>query len=457
MFKDCYHEMQNGDTVDTMTERAVQQRKKRMVKWFVLRKIVLPAIFKICSRKSIDEKMVVFADDRHTEMPDNMESIYDGLQALGYKVLQLFSPKVSNNSILKQLINFWYYCRFTRYYARAKFVVVDDYFAPLYANTARPETKVVQLWHACGAFKKWGYSTQEETWGMDAEMMGKYPIHTNYTHVIVSSKEVVPHYAEAFNMDADKIFVYGVPRTDVFFDEAYMQNARKHLFDTIFKKKARALQEKEKQLSELSASDEQRESLAQEKEAFASLDRAGFMRKKVILYAPTFRGNSIRGSYNPDEINNALFKDALKDDYILVYKLHPLVAKKPELPDAHGNFAVDLSEDIHINEALAAADILISDYSSLIFEYALLVRPMIFYAFDYEDYIDERGFYYDYNAFVPGPIVKDNDALLDAIQNIQAWFDPEKVRRFKEKFMHACDGNATKRVIDRIFTETDRQ
>ncbi|MEG1243915.1 MAG: CDP-glycerol glycerophosphotransferase family protein, partial [Oscillospiraceae bacterium] len=102
---------------------------------------------------------------------------------------------------------------------------------------------------------------------------------------------------------------------------------------------------------------------------------------------------------------------------------------------------------IDVSVLLCACDILISDYSSLIFEYSLLARPMIFYAYDLDEYDRERSFYYPYREFVPGEIVSDTNQIINAVENIEKSFDSERVLQFCQKFMSACDGQSTKRII----------
>jgi CDP-glycerol glycerophosphotransferase (TagB/SpsB family) len=402
-----------------------------MIKLFILRKIILPLIFRIYSRKQIDEKMIVFADYRSKELPDNMRFLYERLNSLGYNTVLFLKPKESKNKVTNQWYIFLYFCNFNKYFATAKHVVLTDYFPPLYANSRRPQTKVIQLWHACGAFKKWGYSTLAAGWGISEKAVKKYPIHTNYTHVTVSSKEVIPYYAQAFNMSKKKIFAYGIARTDVFFNSAYKKGAKETIYNVI---------EKKSQTDKL-------------------FDAQGkdFRDKKIILYAPTYRGDNIYSSYNSNVLNVKMLSSFLNEEYLLICKLHPLVASGFKIEDSNKNFVFDVSGDVNISEALCAADVLISDYSSLIFEYSLLERPMIFYAYDMDQYIDSRGFYYDYKEMVPGPIVKDTIQLLSKLENIDEWFDIEKVKRFKEKFMNACDGNSTSRIIDEIFLKEDNK
>ena len=131
-------------------------------------------------------------------------------------------------------------------------------------------------------------------------------------------------------------------------------------------------------------------------------------------------------------------------------KLHPFTAEKFDLTEEEkekfGNFVFNVSKLVNTDTALCCADILVADYSSLIFEFSLLERPMLFFAYDLEEYDRDRSFYYDYKSFVPGKIVTDTDEIIEAVQKSD--FQKEKVRPFKEKFMSACDGNCTKRIAD---------
>ena len=114
-------------------------------------------------------------------------------------------------------------------------------------------------------------------------------------------------------------------------------------------------------------------------------------------------------------------------------------------------FAFDISKDVAIETALCAADIVITDYSSLIFEYALLERPMIFFAYDLAEYEDARSFYFGYEGFVPGEIVTDTDEIISEIKRLETDFDIEKIRRFRQDYMCACDGKSTERIINEVL------
>ena len=117
-----------------------------------------------------------------------------------------------------------------------------------------------------------------------------------------------------------------------------------------------------------------------------------------------------------------------------------------EEKEKYGDFVFDGSKSLKIETALCAADILIADYSSLIFEYSLLNKPMLFYAFDLEQYEHDRSFYFDYKSFVPGKIVVNNDEIIQAVRNGD--FRSDRIPSFREKFMGACDGESVKRIAE---------
>ncbi len=118
--------------------------------------------------------------------------------------------------------------------------------------------------------------------------------------------------------------------------------------------------------------------------------------------------------------------------------------------EAYSDFCMEIRDEMTTDELLAAADICITDYSSVVFDFSLLEKPILFFAYDLERYYDERGFYYPYETFVPGPVVKNNCELIECISKIKE-FDYNKIRDFKERYMSGCDGHATKRILEQVF------
>ncbi len=375
---------------------------------FVLWKIV----YKVTCLLPVDKKSILFVANNDFSVPAEYESLDKLAKELGYKTDFIFKTPNNSDVIYK---NEWQKIKnelkFQIKFATSKCTFLYDYFLPAYANNPRKGTRLIQIWHACGAFKKWGYSTRESSWGLKSDLFEKYNIHKTYTDIITSAEYINPVYAEAFGNDIAKVKALGVPRTDVFFNEDFLSTQKDKLL---------------KKYPELKD-------------------------KKLLLWAPTYRGNSINTSHNDIAIDFLKLKSIIGSNYALLIKLHPHVAKSfsfKDLPEELNGFVYDISKEFVISSALCFSDIVISDYSSLIFEYSLFERPMIFYAYDLEDYDNNRSFYYNYKDFVPGEIVKNTDELANAVLNADKSFEKEKVNLFKNKFMSACDGKSTKRVLE---------
>ena len=172
--------------------------------------------------------------------------------------------------------------------------------------------------------------------------------------------------------------------------------------------------------------------------------------KKIILFAPTFRGNGAGTAYFPfEKFDVEELLNQLGDEYMVIIKHHPFVEQKHPVSATVSDRVLDLSAESEINDLLFITDLLITDYSSVIFEASLLNIPMLFYAFDLEDYVVNRDFYYPFKNFVPGKIVRNMDAIVNAIT--QNDFEQEKVESFKKRFFDQLDGKSSERVADFIM------
>ena len=377
--------------------------KLRRIRKHYRYKVYFPKVYSSYCTEPVQENKVLFLEMRFTKLSNSFELIYKALEESGEYDLKCsyvqfnfirgreFTQRV--NEMLKEL-------------ATAKYVFVDDASLILSSIPLRKETVAINLWHACGAFKKFGRSTAELKFGSSAATLDKYPNYGNLTHVTVSSPEVIWAYEEAMHLPKGIVKATGVSRTDQFYDKEFVESRKQKLYEIMPEAKD----------------------------------------KKVILYAPTFRGHVATAS-SPDRIDFERFCRELGNEYVIVCKHHPFVKNPPIIPEELQHFARDLTKYLSIEDLLCCANICISDYSSLVFEYSLFEKPMIFYAYDYDNYCDWRGFYYDYSEFTPGPVVQTEDELLNSIKNIDTQFDKQKVIDFKEKFMGSCDGHATERII----------
>ncbi|WP_313351565.1 bifunctional glycosyltransferase family 2 protein/CDP-glycerol:glycerophosphate glycerophosphotransferase [Exiguobacterium sp.] len=178
--------------------------------------------------------------------------------------------------------------------------------------------------------------------------------------------------------------------------------------------------------------------------------------KKVVLYAPTWRDDEFiaRGKYRFDlQLNLNEMQARLGDDYVVLLRMHYLIAQNMDI-SGHEGFAYDVSSYGDIAELYLISDVLITDYSSVFFDYAHLQRPMIFFTYDLEKYASTlRGFYFDFEAVVPGPLLKETDQVIDYIEQIdtKSVAYQEKYDRFLERFCSLDDGTASERVLAELF------
>lgn len=396
-------------------KNAIKKRIKAVVK-FIGYKWILPLVYKWYARKPVDEKLVIFADYRNRDMPDNFRSMYKMCRKNGFRC-EVFSGKSFAASVRpwkRRMEKVKFHFRFISLYAQCRALFLVEYFP--YADIIKPRagTDVVQLWHACGLMKRMGYAVTSKSWGLSPQEIKKYPMHTSYTLITSSSAKVSKGYQEAFRCDIGLIKPLGSPRTDVYFDEAFKQTARKKV-----------------------------------REMFPKIGE-----RKIILYAPTFRGESMSKSYINCEFDYKELKSELSDRYILLTKFHPLMAMEGitesdrlQAPD----FVFDVSKTLTPEESLCAADILITDYSSILFEFLLLERPIISYIYDIDEYIQDRGLFLSYDQLAPGPYVSTQEELIEKLRTVDDWFDIERTRKYREEFMSACDGHSTERIYRYVF------
>ena len=170
--------------------------------------------------------------------------------------------------------------------------------------------------------------------------------------------------------------------------------------------------------------------------------------KKIILYAPTYR-NKEGFDFNLDLQN---LREKLGDDFVLLIRLHYFVANHINIENFEP-FAIDVSNYPEINDLYLISDALITDYSSVMFDYGHLKKPMIFFPYDYEDYVnDSRGVYLDYEKIVPGPIVKTSEALINCLLHFDKLTDyDDRINNFYDEFCSFGDGNSAKIASERLL------
>lgn len=394
---------------DTTFAKTIKRVVKRPVR-FLAKDWALGVAFpheyrKATGQAEVDPQKVLFVDVKSSIMPDSFGYIFPYLQD-NHDLDVRFVGLAQNERIG------WaeYYKRclaLCRELATSGTVFLADACDVTSCLPLRPETKVIQLWHACGAFKKWGMSTTNLLFGNTRQQIERHPFYKNLSLVTVSSPEVAWAYREAMDLESQPEIVKatGVSHTDRFFDDAFLEEARAEVMSAV-------------------------------------PEIAG---RKVLLYAPTFRGH-VGGAEGPDFIDFDMMREMLADEWVLLVKHHPFVKHPPAIPESCDGFAF-MVPDVPTDCLMMVADALVTDYSSVVFEFSLLERPIAFLAPDVDDYCDWRGFYYPYHEMTPGPILETTQELARWAESLSGGFDPTTVRAFRDKFMSACDGHATERIV----------
>ena len=178
--------------------------------------------------------------------------------------------------------------------------------------------------------------------------------------------------------------------------------------------------------------------------------------KTAVLYAPTWRDDVVFGANGAEfglDLDVDAFAERLGDDQVLLLRLHYMLTGRLEA-SKHAS-VIDVSFHPEVSDLYLAADAMITDYSSTMFDFAVTGKPMVFYTYDLEDYVGrQRGFYFDFAPEAPGPLVRTNPELLDALADLDGVRTDyaERYARFAEKYCHLEDGHATERVLDRVLS-----
>lgn len=343
---------------------------------------------------------IIFVSESHHELDGNLKAIFD---ALSDSNLELKVHMASEKFNLNGKLRLW------NDLTSAKYILLDDFYSLISSLHVRKNQEIIQLWHGAGAYKKFGYSRRDTG---DSSVIKFHRGYKKYTKVIVSSEYVRPYYADAFGVDLDKIYATGCPRTDILYSE-YNERVKSKVIQQF----------------------------------------PQFNEKKIVLFAPTYRGSRVADAYydfDKADIDEVIRQ--LGEDYIVAVRWHRALddnIKKGRVIAKYCKHAVDVSEYEDVNDLLIAADVLVTDYSSIIFDYALLNKPIVYFTYDEESYAYNRGLYESFDNYVYGAVAKNRDELIRAIKN--EYLDIDKRKEFINKFMSSCDGDATERTINLIL------
>lgn len=294
----------------------------------------------------------------------------------------------------------WQHLKGIYHLATSRFVFVDTDFLFLSATSFRNETKCIQLWHTAGSIKKFGLKRRSLPQYID--------VYKRFDHIVVGSSKMARLYNESFGeLKKGTLLKTGVPRTDFFYNDVLKKQTKIRLTET-----------------------------------FPTIKD-----KEVILYAPTYREYDL----NPDKFAATLEKlyNELKYDFVLFLRLHPKdnLTYENKFP----GFIYNVTSYPNVNDLTLVSDLLITDYSSIPFEFSLLNKPMIFYAFDLEEFEASRGFTENYREAAPGPVVENTGDLIKTIKKRQ--YDLEKVRQFADDWNEYGQGRASLNLVNLLYKD----
>lgn len=376
----------------------------------------------VFSKLPVKKGTVVFESHMGKQYSDSPKAIYEELVRQGAPFEAIWSyagAKPTGFPEQATLVKRWSW-QYLRALAQAEYWVDNQGF-PL-ALTKRPGTTYIQTWHG-SALKRMGFhEPRTKAQGKPAQDRFQKAV-DRFDHFLIRSEHDVRTLAKGFRLRDEVLLRTGYPRND-------------------------ALVEAHR--AETQSGERVRGPLAAE----LGIDPD----KRVLLYAPTFRASAdgtVEGFAFPFDVEE--FADRLGDRFTLLVRTHYL--NSVSLPPSVAGRVLDVSRHHDITPLLALADGLITDYSSVMFDYAVLDRPMLFFAYDYEKYsTDIRGTYFDLKDKAPGPVVATADELMQAV----AAFDEadakyaEARQRFLAEFGEYDRGDAARRIVEKFFTRSGK-
>lgn len=389
-------------------------------------KLILGKLIRFAYRVSYrlipcDEKTVLFLSFHGRGYSDNPKAIYEYMRSQkeyqGYRFIWAIKHhKKKNLSIEGAKIIEYFSIPYFFYLARSKYWIVNCKL-PAYV-LKKPSQIYLQTWHGT-PLKRLAHDIQLEEGTtfyrskMSAEQMYQtYDVDVKkYNYMISPNRFSSEVFQSAFRINRERLIDTGYPRNDI-------------LVNT-----------------------KEEEMISLKKKYHLPLD------KKVILYAPTWRDNSFtaKGYTFSLQVDFGKWREQLADEYVVIFKPHYLIISDFDIKDYQG-FVYEVDATSDIAELYLVSDVLVTDYSSVFFDYAILNRPIYFYMFDKKEYAQElRGFYFDINETLPGPIVETEEDLLNGLVNKH--FDQHKQKEFNQKFNVWHDGRSAQKVCQIVFEQ----
>lgn len=289
-------------------------------------------------------------------------------------------------------------CIYTMF--KSKVVVTDNYFLMTSVLRKRPSTTCIQVWHANGALKKFGLEDASNSERSPRDIKRFKRVYASFDYIVTGSDHMREIFKSSFGVNDERFLPTGVPMTDLYYDQ------RRH-----------------------------------------SLKRNDFPKgKKILLYAPTYRDFAMDGLILP--FSKEQLQTELNGDYILLVKLHPAV-KHLAKAETDDEWIFDVS-DQPLYPLLRVCDVLITDYSSIVFEYALLEKPVLFFTYDLDTYREKRGLVDRYEDTIPGKACVTQNMLLKELLHLKESDHQRQIKTFAEEWNQYSEGRSSEQLLSFI-------
>jgi teichoic acid ribitol-phosphate primase len=352
----------------------------------------------------IRQDRVVLASARHAELEGNLRHLYAEMQRARPDLDYVLLLEPYSYRFFGKLIYLLRLSRGMYFLCTSRLFIVDNAYFPIHIAPHRAGTTVVQVWHAAGALKRFGLATAAPPRQPERRFL-----HRHYDYVIASSEGTRTAYSTALRTPVERVLPLGSPRTDLFFHEGAVAAAQQRLLR----------------------------------------DHPTLEGRRVVLYAPTFRGRGERKRAAPG-MDAERLRALLPEEFALVLKAHPNLHRGRS---GRRGFDAIIHPATEINDVFTITDILVTDYSSVVFDWALLRRPLILLVADLAEYEADPGLFIDYRTEMIGTKVLDTAGVARAI--LEDDFDLTPYDAFIDRHLGTARGDASARVVERFLAGLD--
>lgn len=346
---------------------------------------------------------ILFMSETRSALAGNLLALHNRMKELNLDKKYKFS--YSFKRVLSERINPFYFMKVAYKISKVDYVIIDDY-SPTFNYLNLKNTKLIQVWHAGTGFKSVGYSR----FGKAGSPHPYISVHRKYDYAVVASPKFIPVYEEVFGLTKKHFIVSGMLRLDGYLNENKVKSAKEKIYNLY----------------------------------------PGIKGKNVILYAPTYRGvGQADAYYDTDKIDlDKLYETCKNNNYAVLFKYHPFIKNNIVIPDKYSDLFYDLFKYPDINELFYVTDILITDYSSNMYEFSIFEKPIIFFDYDMDEYAILRGVHQKLEDS-PGNVCTTFNEVLDVLNNKN--FDIEKVKKYKHDNGLDDINNSCDRLINKLF------